>query len=58
MPIIDKVDSELPASKNWFEEGFIGAPFNQFDAEVAGCASSWAFSTVSTLQAGAAINGG
>ena len=56
VPIIDKAEGELPAYKNWFEEGVIGAAQDQFVAGAS--ASSWAFSTVSTLQALAAINGG
>jgi len=56
VPLFDKIEGELPESKNWFEEGFVGTPMDQFSAGQ--CASAWAFSTVSTLQAGAAINGG
>lgn len=56
VPMFDKVEGELPAYKNWFEEGVIGAAQDQFVAGAS--AASWAFSTVSTLQALAAINGG
>lgn len=28
VPIYDKVNAELPESKNWFEEGFTGAPMD------------------------------
>ena len=51
---MDKIDETLPASKNWFEEGMIGAPQDQHALQ---CASSWAFSTVGTLEALAAISG-
>lgn len=49
VPLFDKVEGELPESKNWFQEGFVGAPQDQFAAGTSQCASSWAFSTVSTL---------
>jgi hypothetical protein len=49
VPILDKVEGEIPAYKNWFEEGVMGAAaFDQF-ALTGTCASAWAFSTVSTL---------
>jgi hypothetical protein len=57
VPLFDKVEG-LPESKNWFEEGVVGTPYDQFMAGSSQCASAWAFSTVSTLQAGAAIVGG
>jgi len=29
VPLMDKIDESLPANKNWFEEGMIGAPQDQ-----------------------------
>jgi len=44
-----------PASKNWNAEGFIGEIDNQFATQ---CGSSWAFSTVATMEALHAIKNG
>jgi len=49
---LDKVEGEIPASKNWVEEGFVSAPQDK-----SSFASSWAFSTVAAMEALAAING-
>lgn len=54
VPRIDRVNNDIPAFKNWFEEGMISVPSDQFALQ---CASSWAFSTVATLEALQAING-
>lgn len=55
VPRIDKVNKDIPTNKNWFEDGMISVPSDQFALQ---CASSWAFSTVATLEALHAINGG
>ena len=54
VPAVDKVQGVLPEQKNWFEEGMIGVPDDQMSGQ---CKSSWAISSVGTLEALAAIKG-
>ena len=54
VPIFDKAEGELPEYKNWFEEGMVSASQDQSESQ---CANAWAFSTVASMEALAAING-
>lgn len=53
VPILDKVEGEIPADKNWVEEGLVGASSQDTSAY----GYSWAFSATAALEALAAING-
>lgn len=55
VPIVDYVPGEIPESMNWVELNKVGAVQNQNALE---SSSSWAFSTIATLESLAAITNG
>lgn len=55
VPIFVQADEDLPATKNWLEEGMVSVQTSKVASE---CAAAWAYSAVTTLEALQAISGG